>query len=213
MLAGPADLLLLFNLTESGLFGSPAYGWNPATVGYSNFAFFVGGVIGVLSAGILSDWIARKATARNNGIREAEMRLPALIPYIGLFIVSHVVGAVGYERLWPWQAILVCGFGFSGLAVTSVPTIALAYAIDCYKPVSGEIMVVATVMKNTLGFCLSYWVFNIFARDGWTTVYMIQFAVDMLPIVLTVPLYFWGKNLRRWTKNSNLHRMETMIAT
>ena len=67
----------------------------------------------------LSDWWARRATIKNNGIREAEMRLPALIPFVCFFIISHVVGAVGYQRLWPWQAILVCGFGFSGLAVTN----------------------------------------------------------------------------------------------
>ncbi|CAK3809951.1 Protein HOL1 [Lecanosticta acicola] len=211
MLAGPADLLLLFNLTESGLLGSPAYGWDPQQVGYSNFAFFIGGVFGVVTAGPLSDWWARRATIKNNGIREAEMRLPALIPFCCFFLIAHVVGAVGYQRLWPWQAILVCGYGFSGLAVTSIPSISIAYAIDCYKPISGEIMVVGTVLKNVLGFCLSYWVFDIMARDGWVTVYMIQFAVGMLPVVLTVPLYFYGKSLRRWTKNSSLHRMEAMI--
>lgn len=211
MLAGPADLLLLFNLTESGLFGSPAYNWSPSAVGYSNFAFFIGGLIGVATAGPLSDWLARRATTKNNGIREAEMRLPALIPYVCVFIISHIVGAVGYQRLWPWQAILVCGFGFSGLAVTSIPTIAIAYAVDCYKPISGEIMVVATVLKNVLGFCFSYWVFSVAARDGFVAVYMTQFAVDMLPVVLTIPLYFFGKSLRRWTRNSDLHRMEAMI--
>ena len=206
MLAGPADLLLLFNLTESGLFASPAYGWNPAQVGYSNFAFFVGGIVGVATAGPLSDWIARRATIKNDGIREAEMRLPALIPYVCFFIISHVVGAVGYDRIWPWQAIIVCGFGFSGLAVTSIPTIAIAYAVDCYKPISGEIMTDATVLKNVLGFCLSYWVFDVAARDSWTAVYMTQFAVSMLPVVMTVPLYYFGKSLRRLTKGAALHR-------
>ncbi|KAF2214004.1 hypothetical protein CERZMDRAFT_57994 [Cercospora zeae-maydis SCOH1-5] len=211
MLAGPADLLLLFNLTESGLFSSPVYNWSPSAVGYSNFAFFVGGLIGLVTSGPLSDHWARKATIKNHGIREAEMRLPALLPYICFFIISHVVGAVGYQRHWPWQAIVVCGFGFSGLAVTSIPSIAIAYAIDCYKPISGEIMVVGTVLKNVLGFCLSYWVFDIMAREGWTTVFMIQFAVSMVPVVLTVPLYYYGKNLRRWTKDSDIHRMELLI--
>ena len=210
-LAGPADLLLLFNLTESGLFASPLYGFTPGQVGYTNFAFFIGGVIGVLTAGPFSDWYARRATMRNNGIREAEMRLPALIPYICFFIISHVVGAVGYQRAWPWPAILVCGFGFSGLAVTSIPAISIAYAVDCYKPISGEIMVVGTVMKNVLGFCLSYWVFKIATEDGFITVYMIQFAYDMLSVVLTIPLYFYGKKLRRWTRNSNLHKRDTML--
>lgn len=211
MLAGPADLLLLFNLTESGLLGSPAYGWNPSQVGYSNFAFWVGGLIGVATAGPFSDWLARRSTNKNNGVREAEMRLPAMIPYVCFFLISHVVGAVGYSRVWPWQAILVCGFGFSGLAVTSIPTIAIAYAIDCYKPISGEIMIIATIFKNVLGFCLSYWVFNVEAVDGWTAVFMTQFAVSMAPVACTIPLYFFGKSLRRWTRNSDFHRMEAMI--
>lgn len=43
MLMGSADLLLLFNLTESGPFGSPACGCTPGAVAYTNFAFFVGG--------------------------------------------------------------------------------------------------------------------------------------------------------------------------
>ena len=210
MLAGPADLLLLFNLTESGLFASKLYGWNPSQVGYSNFAFFIGGVVGVTTAGPLSDWLARRSTIKNNGIREAEMRLPALIPYVGFFIVSHVVGAVGYQRAWPWQAILVCGFGFSGLAVTSIPAISIAYAVDCYKPISGEIMTVGTVLKNVLGFCLSYWVFNVAAKDGFIAVYMTQFAVSMFPVVMTIPLYYFGKQLRRLTKNSDLHRREAL---
>jgi hypothetical protein len=29
--------------------------------------------------------------------------------------------------------------------------------------------------------------------------------------VLAVPLYYYGKNLRRWTKDSTLHRMEALI--
>lgn len=72
-------------------------------------------------------------------------------------------------------------------------------------------MVVATVFKNVLGFCLSYWVFQVAATNGFIAVYMIQFAVTMAPIAATVPLYFWGKKLRRWTAGSDLHRMEEMI--
>ncbi|KXL45649.1 MAG: hypothetical protein FE78DRAFT_107500 [Acidomyces sp. 'richmondensis'] len=154
MLAGPADLLLLFNLTESGLFSSPAYRWGSGAVRYANFAFFGGGVIGVLKAGPLSDWWAHRATIKNDGIREAEM-----------------------------------GLGFSGLALTSIPTISVAYAVDCYKTISGEIMVVATVLKNVLGFCLSYWILNVDARDGWTAVYMTLFAASMFPVTCNSGLY------------------------
>jgi len=68
-------------------------------------------------------------------------------------------------------------------------------------------------MHSQLGFALSYWIFNVAAtsKDGWITVYMTQFAVTMFPILLTVPLYYWGKSLRRFYRNSSLHRMEEMI--
>jgi len=150
MLAGPADVLLIFNLDESALFGAPPYGWNPSQVGYANFAFFVGGLVGVATGGPLSDYMAKRLTLRNNGVREAEFRLPALIPFAIITVILHVVGAVGTQNQWPWPAILVCGYGFSGLSVTTVPTIAIAYAIDCFKPISGEIMIVATILKNTV---------------------------------------------------------------
>ncbi|KAK6394274.1 hypothetical protein LTR81_026315 [Elasticomyces elasticus] len=210
MLMGPADLLLIFNLTDFGLFGSPTSDLTSGAVGHTSFALFIGGIIGLWTAGPLSDWWARWATLRNNGIREAEMRLPALLPYCCIFVASHVVGAVGCQHLWPWQAIFICGFGFSGLAVTAMPTIAIAYAVDCYKPISGERVVVATVLKNVLGFCLSYWVFQVQAESDWIAVYMTQFAVDMLPVLLTIPLYFLGKNLRTW-RGTPLHRMEALI--
>lgn len=141
------------------------------------------------------------------------MRLPTLIPYACLTTLTHILGGIAIQRHWPWQTIVVIGYGFSALSATSVPTIALAFAIDCFKPISGEIMVVATVLKNVLGFCLSYWIFNLSAKaaNGWITVFMVQFACTMLPIVLTIPLYFYGKQIRRFYRNSDLHRMEEMI--
>ena len=54
-------------------------------MGYSNFAFMVGGLVGLATGGTVSDWIAHRATVRNNGVRQAEMRLSVLIPYFFLF--------------------------------------------------------------------------------------------------------------------------------
>jgi len=211
MVAGPANLLLLWNLTESQVFGGPPYNWNASQVGYANFSFVVGGLIGLATAGPFSDWVAKRATKKNNGIREAEMRLPALIPYVILTGIGIVIGGIGYERHWAWEVILVVGYGFTGLCVTTVPTIAIAYAIDCYKPISGEIMVVATVLKNTCGFAMSYWVSPLAERKGFFTPAMVQFALTIGPAVFCIPLYFFGKSLRRFTKDSSLHRMEEVL--
>lgn len=208
--AGPANLLLFWNLTESSILSAPPYHFSPAAVGYSNFAFFIGGTIGLLTAGPFSDWVANRATRRNNGVREAEMRLPALIPFFITTVVGTVVGAIAYQRQWSWPIILIFGYGLTGLSVTTVPTIAIAYAVDCYKPISGEIMVVATVIKNTCGFSLSYWVQPLAEREGIITPAMVQFALTIGPMVLGLPVYFFGKRLRAWTKDSKVHLWSEM---
>jgi hypothetical protein len=58
---------------------------------------------------------------------------------------------VGLQDKWPWPAVIIIGFGFVGVQVVAIPTISITYAIDCYRPISGEIMAIATVCKNTFG--------------------------------------------------------------
>ncbi|CAA9963932.1 Transmembrane transporter [Pyrenophora teres f. maculata] len=214
MLAGPADMLLFFNITESPVLAAPPYLFKPDQVGYTNFAFAVGALIGLATAGPYSDWVAARAARRNGGVREAEMRLPALWIYMIITILSVVLGSVAYRQQWAWGHIVVWGYGLSGLSVTTVPTICIAYAIDCYKPISGEIMVVATVYKNTIAFSYSYWVFDLAheSKDGWITPGMVIFACTVGPALFGIPLYFGlGKRIRKWTKYSDVHRMEEMI--
>lgn len=205
--AGPANILLYWNLTQSSVLGSPPYSFSPSAVGYSNFAFVVG-IIGLATAGPFSDWITARATFCNNGLREAEMRLPALISYFATTVVGMVVGALEYSRQWDWPVILVVGYGFSGLCVTAVPTIAISYAVDCYKPISGEIMVVTTVIKNTCGFVMSYWVPPLAAREGWLVPTMIELSLTIGLMLLGIPLYYLGKRLRQLSRMSRVHLYE-----
>jgi hypothetical protein len=60
-------------------------------------------MIGLFTAGPLSDMVAASLTKRNRGIREPEMRLLAMIPYVIIMIIGNVVVAVGYERAWDWK--------------------------------------------------------------------------------------------------------------
>jgi hypothetical protein len=214
MLAGPADLVLFFNMTESPVLAAPPYNFKPDKVGYTNFAFVVGALIGLATAGPYSDWVAARATRNNGGVREAEMRLPALWVYMIITMLSLILGGLAYQYQWAWGHIVVWGFGFAGLSVTTVPTICIAYAIDCYKPISGEIMVVATVCKNFIAFSYSYWVFDLAhtSESGWITPAMVIFACTVGPALFAFPLYYGlGKKIREWTKDSNLHRMEEII--
>ncbi|CAK9783837.1 MFS general substrate transporter [Cutaneotrichosporon oleaginosum] len=204
---GCANVLLFFNLTQQTLSGPP-WNFSPSAMGYANFAFVVGGLIGLSTAGPLCDYVAKAMTVRNNGIREAEFRLIALIPFVIIAAIGIVVGGLGLERGWGWPVILCVGYGATGITVTSIPTIAVAYAVDSYTAIAGDIMVVATVIKNTTGFGMSYWVFSLVASKGLFTCAMVQFATCIGPAVLALPMYFFGKRIRRWTRNSSYHKEE-----
>lgn len=148
-----ANCLLALNLTESQVFAAPPYSFNPAQIGYTNFAFFVGAVIALCSAGPLSDWIALRAARKpgRRGVLEAEDRLWSVVPFVAACLVGMVVAAVGYQRGWAWPAVVVVGYGLVGVEVVGIPAVVIAYAVDSYKTLPGEIMIAATVVKNTFG--------------------------------------------------------------
>jgi hypothetical protein len=91
-----ANALLCVNLTQSQVFAAPPYNFSAASVGFANFALIGGALFALATAGPLSDWIAIRLTRKHGGLREAEMRLPALIPYIilaaiGLTVITQLV--------------------------------------------------------------------------------------------------------------------------
>ena len=98
-----AACFLLINLTSSQVLEGPPYGFSPVAVGLSNFAILVGLLIGLFTAGPLSDWVSSKLTNRNQGVREPEMRLVSMIPYVLIMILGNLVVAYGNEYKWSWK--------------------------------------------------------------------------------------------------------------
>lgn len=140
-----ASGFLMANLTQQQALAPPPYGFSSQSVGFTNFAILVGGLIGLFTSGPVSDWVADYLTKRNNGVREPEMRLVTMVPYVFVMILGAVVVAIGYDRRWPWQAIVVVGYTCLGIQVTSLPSIASTYAIDSYKPITGSMFVTITM--------------------------------------------------------------------
>ena len=98
-----ASSFLTLNLVQSQAFAAPPYNFKPLTIGVFNFAIVVGGILGLVTAGPLSDWISMKLTKRNNGIREPEMRLPTMIPYVVIMMIGNFVVAFGWQQSWDWK--------------------------------------------------------------------------------------------------------------
>ncbi|CAJ2502185.1 Uu.00g095790.m01.CDS01 [Anthostomella pinea] len=150
-----ASGFLVVNLPQTQAFAAPPYKYSFQTIGLFNLAVLIGAIIGLFTNGPWSDWVAAYLTKKNNGVREPEMRLPAMIPYVLIMILGSVVTAVGYDYHWPWQAIVIIGYGCLGMQVSALPSIASTYAVDSYKPITGSLFVAITVNKNVWGYGVS----------------------------------------------------------
>ncbi|KAF3038409.1 hypothetical protein E8E11_006127 [Didymella keratinophila] len=194
---------LTINLTQSQVLSLPPYNFRPATVGFTNFAIIVGALIGLFTSGPLSDWVAARATSKNGGVREPEMRLPAMIPYVIVMFLGNIVVAVGYERKWPWEAIVIIGYTCAGIQVAALPGIVSTYAVDSYKPVAGSLFVAITVNKNLWGYGFGKFITPWSMEAGFIPPIMTNAALVVIWCLFGILFYFYGKSFRRWSKNSS----------
>lgn len=164
-------------------------------------------MIGLATAGPLSDWVSARATKRNGGIREPEMRLPAMIPYVIIMYLGNIIVSVGYQKHWPWEVIVLIGYTCAGIQVAALPGIVSTYAVDSYKPVAGSLFVAITVNKNVWGYGFSKFITEWIIADGYIPPIMTNGSLILLWCLFGFLFYYKGKTFRRWTKNSNVHKM------
>jgi hypothetical protein len=218
-----ASSFLTLNLTQAQVFAAPPYNFTSTKIGFFNFAILIGQLIGLFTAGPLSDAIAARLTKRNRGIREPEMRLLTMVPYVILMIIGNFVVAFGYEKAWDWkvsispppsqnkysrkQVIVIIGYACAGIQVAALPAISSTYSIDSYKPVAGSIFVAITVNKNVWGYGFSKFITPWTMKDGYVPPIMTNMSLITLWCLCGVIFWFYGKTFRKWTRNSKVHSM------
>lgn len=79
-----------------------AYGFKPWQSGLCFVAALIGAFIGIFAGGHLSDWIADRQTQRNGGVREPEMRLPAILVSVVTAPLALILYGVGIEYKLHW---------------------------------------------------------------------------------------------------------------
>ncbi|KAH1273370.1 hypothetical protein KXW98_007321 [Aspergillus fumigatus] len=201
-----ASCMLTLNLTQSQAFAAPPYNFNSQTIGFFNFAIMVGAIIGLATNGPLSDWVSMRATKKNRGIREPEMRLPAMIPYVIIMMIGNFVVAFGYENKWDWKIIVIIGYTCAGIQVSALPAITSTYAVDSYKPVAGLVFVAITVNKNLWGYGFAEFITPWVIKSGFVRPIMMNMSLTTFWCLCAIPVYFYGKRFRKWTAKSSVHR-------
>jgi hypothetical protein len=105
---------LSFNYTFPVLITSPPYNWSEINSGLIAVAGFVGFVLSWPLIP-LSDRVAAWLTRRNNGIREAEMRLVILFPAMIISPCGLILYGMTAEKLGSWfgymAGVALCNWG------------------------------------------------------------------------------------------------------
>lgn len=99
------------------------------------------------------------------------------------------------------------GYTCAGIQVAALPAMATTYSVDSYKPVAGSLMVAITVNKNVWGYGFAEFITSWVAKSGFIPPIMTNMALITLWCLFGIPMYYFGKTFRRWTKNDSVHRM------
>ncbi|KXJ87813.1 major facilitator superfamily domain-containing protein [Microdochium bolleyi] len=194
------------SLIASLLFASPAYGYTAAGVGYTSTGPLIGGTLGTLLVGAVSDPTIRWMARRNGGIYEPEFRLPIT----ALGCVATVAGLVGVgNTIEEGQSIyLVCFlWGLMLFGMTIVASASTAYILDAFQDLSVEAFVMNMVFKNFFYYGVTEFVVPWWLAQGSGNMYSTQAGITAGLCLLAVPLYVFGKKYRHFWATHNVIQM------
>ncbi|KAJ6439222.1 MFS general substrate transporter [Purpureocillium lavendulum] len=146
---------LLLNATASPILSAPPYNWSTGLVGCMYVGPIIGAALGSLWAGIAADRLTLRLARRNNGVREPEQRLWPLGLASLLSCAGLIIWGVGAQHNIHWFGLAV-GLCILTFGCVTGGSIALAYNIDCFKDISSESTTSVIIIRNTLGFAISY---------------------------------------------------------
>jgi hypothetical protein len=175
-----------------------AYGFKPYQTGLCFFAAIIGSLIGIYCGGHLSDQVADFLTKRNKGIREPEMRLPAIAISCITGPLSLILYGIGIHHSLHW-IVPTIGLGLLNFSIVQASNIVLVYTIDAYRPITGEVSLAATGFKSAFGFLLSFYTNPWIDEVGYQNAYGSMAGIAAAVLLCWVPMYIWGKRIRHAT--------------
>ncbi|KAH8794340.1 major facilitator superfamily domain-containing protein [Hyaloscypha sp. PMI_1271] len=185
-----------------------AYNMKPYETGLCFIAAIIGALVGIFCGGYLGDRTADFFTKRNGGIREPEMRLPAMMFSLISTPLSLILYGVGIQNKLHWICPTV-GLALLNFSIVQGTNVALVYTIDSYRPIAGEVTLTTMAFKSAFGFLLSFYTNPWIEQSGYVNAYGAMAGISAAVLIFWVPLYIWGKRVRHatwhWRVTSYVH--------
>ncbi|PMD12447.1 MFS general substrate transporter [Hyaloscypha hepaticicola] len=147
----------------------------------------IGAALGTLFGGWSSDEVAKVLALRNNGVYEPEFRLLVIIPaFVTIVIRGFGLGGAISSELSP----VICGVFLAFIN----------FAVDK----AGEAFGLAMLIKNAFAFGLTFMLNDYYADNGPRVFFFTWGALTVGVMLLTIPIYLFGKQIRAWADKNNI---------
>ena len=188
--------------TLAQIFSVPPYLLTASGVGYLSIGPAVGGILGALVIGALSDPVIKWCARKNRGTYEPEYRLLAMIPALFTGVGIMLFGYLAQNGESYYKTATVHGVALFGVVAAAIGT--SGYGLDAYREMSSEIFVAGIIVKNFLFYGFSYFVNDWTATAGPAHVFYV-FGGVAFALIATTPLVFvFGKRYRSFWSQHNI---------
>lgn len=191
--------VIILQISIAQTFLQPPYSWSLAQVGLLHLAGWFGAIVSLYFGGLLIDILVRKADPHNTvHTTRPERRLPALgIPFViapfGLIIYGV---CLSQDESWVGPAFGYCMQAFGFVAVSNI---VVTYAVESYRGVAGEAMVILFIVRNVVAVVCSIYCFPWIQKDGLKAVFGTMAGLEWALMLLAIPFYFFAKKISKFT--------------
>lgn len=154
-----------------------------------------------------SDRLAAHLTVKNNHIREAEMRLPVLLPAMIIAPAGLVVYGLTAQNNLHWMGYMA-GVSMVNWGAYFYFSFTLAYAVDSYNANTSEMLIAMNLGKQAISFGMGLKLLDWILERGYAVVISGIFCALLLANNLALGIFwFYGKKIRIFTSRSWLGGM------
>lgn len=179
------------------------YNFSALSTGLIYLSPFIGGILGTAVAGKVSDIIVQAMSRRNGGLYEPEFRLVMAIP----IAITTVIGLMGFgwsAEVYDAWIVPTIFFGIISFGCSLGSTTAITFCVDSYRAYAGEALVTLNFSKNIFhGLVFSLFFNTWLAADGSKNVFVALGGIQLAFMLLSIPMYIFGKRARMWTVRKN----------